>query len=515
VPLTCPALLRIALTLALTLTVLRPESAHAGARHVAIWIWAEGEHVGVRFDEPLLHTWRLPRAPSPAALAPLLADPDLARLERTARLALRIEDEALRDVAETLQRALGDAGFTDLVIKPWRLGADFKRLPALPALGRSRSDIRLRARPAEDAAAAEVVVEARLHLRFCEVVPVMGPGGSGAGERSASERDWTEHCRLERTWRLPVEADGDAFSGVASFLGRAFRSRPIILRARPGVDEGWSRRLIAHLEEAGFRWVKLQQEKPWTATNTRSAGSRAWRRAWRSRGAARGGLLVGLGYSTGLRRSTLGGWLYPSVGWSYDWEGVHIDGITPFPWAFLDFLGGVVGWAAGRGDLVLPIAEGLNGGEAGWAEIFTFRGRYALAADDGHKLDLGLLADLHGVGPTVHDRDPSLIVFSTGLSLGYGFHARRVAMNLALDLGDGFHQLGAWSPFAGAALLVRVPFGDLSGWYLRLRLRAQRFSYHDYEPSGLDAPEPELFDFSRWEGMLGVETGFFFNVLDP
>ena len=172
-PIPRPALHLATLILALALAVLRPGDAHAGARRVTVWIWAEAGGVGLRFDEPLLHTWRLQDAATPEALAPVLDDPDLARLERTARIALRIEGEALRGVAEALQRALVSAGFSEPVIKPWSLASSFERQREQPVFGRSRAGITLRARPAPAAGAAEdattaasleVLLEARLRL---------------------------------------------------------------------------------------------------------------------------------------------------------------------------------------------------------------------------------------------------------------------------------------------------------------------------------------------------------------
>jgi len=235
--------------------------------------------------------------------------------------------------------------------------------------------------------------------------------------------------------------------------------------------------------------------------------------AWGGRGASRGGLLVGLSHSFGLGTSNLDDFWYPSFGWSYDWNRVHIDALTPLPWGFLDMTAGLVRMIASGDDLVLPIWDALNGdGEPARLEAMTVRGRYAFLATSKHKLDAGLLLDLWAVSPWVHDRHLGLFDFDLGPSLGYGLHTDRFSLNLAIDAGNGFNTLSSWNPFFGAELLARLRLGSVVGLYLKVLARSQRFDFTSYTPSN-PLLDPAPYHFVRWERLAAVDFGLSFYIL--
>jgi hypothetical protein len=490
-----------------------PAFASAGERIVGVWLWVEGDGVRVRFGEPIVNSWWLPADPAPVDYEAMITDGDLARLERFAKLSIRYEKKVGEAFAEQLRKRLESAGFTKTSTYAWPMAGEFSRLRRKKKIGRSLSWIHVSMKADRvDPGAGRIAVEIRMRLRVCKVD--LSPAGDDAGGEVA----WTENCNLERTWSLPGNASASEFLPLIRFLEPAFRSRPVKIRAGHDVDAQTGRNFVSVLESAGFRYVDFRHLRPPASGGTRrvarSPWSPTWREIWRGKGASRGGLLVGLNYSFGLTPSTLKDYLYPSFGWSYDWNRFHLDVICPLPWLFIDFVAGGIGYIAGGGDLTLPLWDGLNDeDEPGRAEMLTLRARYAFFAADGHKLDAGILFDVWQVSPWVHDRFVGLINADLAPSVGYGYSSKHFGMNLALDAGNGFNQISNWNPFVGADLMCRFRLGEIAGLYLKVMFRAQRFDYHDYTPSG-NVPDPEVYRISRWEKAMAVDAGLYFYVMD-
>jgi hypothetical protein len=456
-----------------------PRGVAAAGRTVSVSVWVHQDGIRVWFAEPLMNSWWLPANPSPEDFAPLLQDPDLARLERSAKMVVWYEKAVGEALVKELVERLTAAGFGQ--VKAHReysgLISSKKRRYSL----RSSNSIPVYIR--DRAESGEIEVEALLYLPVCQVVVAEGKTAE------------TKNCHPKGKWTFDRGAAPADFKPVVEFLDRAFCSQPLRINYWRKVPPAFADNLAVALESAGFRWVRVVRPPPPGAVYAKKS---AWSKAWRGKGTSRGGLLLGLNYSFGLDASHLKDFLYPSFGWSYDWKGVHLDGIIPLPWLLIDFIVGGIGFITGGDDFDLPIWEGLNDeDEPGRLEFLTFRGRYAYLTADGHKLDAGLVLDVWNVSPLVDGKFRGLTNFDLGLSAGYGLHSKYASMNLAVDLGNGFNQLSSWNPFAGADLMGRLKLGEVVGLYLKVMFRVQRYD----------------FGYVRWEPMMAVDCGLFFYVM--
>ncbi len=235
--------------------------------------------------------------------------------------------------------------------------------------------------------------------------------------------------------------------------------------------------------------------------------------------ASRGGIRLGMEYFTGFDLN-LTDFLYPSFGWTYDFENLYTDGQAILPWGLFDFIGGV--FTMGRKNAEpLPIWLGLNDGDdnPGRVRYLHAAARYAfwkekLRRGKTHKLDAGLMLDVGGYAPFVYDRVIGLFGVDLGAAVGYGFHSEWASFNVALTLGNGFHNLSNWTPFAGLDGSFRFKFHDIVGAYVNLMFRQMRFDTSDYKPKGYEDVHASHFDVQRWHPMFAFDIGLYFNVLD-
>lgn len=235
--------------------------------------------------------------------------------------------------------------------------------------------------------------------------------------------------------------------------------------------------------------------------------------------ASRGGVRVGMEYFTAFD-TDLTDFLYPSFGFTYDFEDLYVDGQAILPWGLFDFIGGAFTLGS-KNPEPLPIWMGLNDGDdnPGRVRYLHLTARYAfwkqkLRRRKRQKLDAGLLLDVGGFAPWIHDRNLSVFGVDLGASVGYGFHSEWVSLNVALTLGNNFNNLTNWTPFAGVDGVVRVKFGDVVGAYLKLMFREMRLDTSNYKPTIYDDVPASAFDVARWHPMMAFDIGLYFNVLD-
>jgi hypothetical protein len=235
--------------------------------------------------------------------------------------------------------------------------------------------------------------------------------------------------------------------------------------------------------------------------------------------ASRGGLRLGMEYFTGFDKS-LTDFLYPSFGWTYDFENLYTDGQAILPWGLFDFVGGL--FTMGRANAEpLPIWMGLNDGDqnTGRVRYLHLVARYAfwkeeLRREKRHKLDAGLLLDVGGYSPWVYDRNIQLFGADLGASLGYGFYSEWASFNLGLTLGNGLHTLSKWAPFVEIEGSFRFKLHEFVGLYAKVMFREMRFDTSNYEPTGYQDPPATRFDVARWHPMLAFDVGIYFNLID-
>jgi hypothetical protein len=239
----------------------------------------------------------------------------------------------------------------------------------------------------------------------------------------------------------------------------------------------------------------------------------------RRKDASQGGIRIGMEYFTGFDRE-LTDFLYPSFGWTYDFEDLYTDGQAILPWGLFDIVGGLFTMGRSDGEW-LPIWNGLNGGDQnpGRVRYLHLTARYAfwkekLRRGKRHKLDAGLLLDVGGYSPHVYDRNVGLFGVDLGAAVGYGFHSEWASFNLALTLGNGFNNLSNWTPFAGVDGCFRFRFHDIVGAYVKVMFREMRLDTANYEPTRYDDVPASRFDVRRWHPMLGFDVGLYFNVFD-